>query len=222
MVDKSKETFSVAISSHYYDDFNKEWRIGSYMGVKVYQSDIEKVKQALDLLGIKAWRIQTSEGFGTDIEISPLVKEVERRQKEESDKHNAKMRKLASEFNKLPNILKTWKFRDIIIVLKRGEAKYDPSQSRHVNAAVEYRIKFKKSGDYYFNPKEWITSDGKVQKKKFFEWLSSFIGRTLHRTLHHNGDYLKEHFEVYTEIVKTLKEMRQVRSDYRKKYGMRY
>lgn len=134
-------TYNVYFGSIYVSSFNKQKQLSGFSSVNMDVS-LGKIKQALKLLNIEAWKIEQD---GRIIEMSEFVrKDTEEREKERND-HNKMMVELCKKYNKLPRVFyKTFVLTrkgkmDIEIV--RGEAEYNPKWSSRLQAHLSIKIK---------------------------------------------------------------------------------
>lgn len=157
-----------SIGEHHTKESFLEYGSINTSGLEVPQDDVEKIKEALNLLGVDIWEIST-EGFGgKSIEKSPLLQEWEDRKISDREAHHAEMRKLLEEFNNLPEILGTWKFGSVEVILKRGNAEYKPGYSSSLIGWVHHEINLDGKA-YQVWLSEYISKDGKVLRKRFLQ-----------------------------------------------------
>lgn len=202
-------------------DVTQDWKTkeelagNSFTGVTVYTDNIQDIIKAMELLGIKAFYIKTEGLGGQCLYVSPLVEKTEAKYKAERDVYNIAHQKLVETFNKEPIQLRAWQFGDFSVILERGEAKFDPSFSSHIQASLQLKLlRVNKVIRDWFNVLEYITDDGKIQKKKFLENFGYLISdRDLALT--------KAGEEIAQAMIEKLKEMDSVRREYQNKYDLR-
>lgn len=189
----------------------KELEAGSnYTCIRTYTDDIESVKQALNLMGIEVWYIKKGDAFGEEVEASPLVNKTRQAEEEARNKYDKQMTELCKELNSLPRIVKTWYFGGIKVVLVRPDkAEYVPSYSSKLRGTfgIEIYIGENQVEDNFWLT-EYITEDGKIQRKKFYNNLRR----------HGLEEYAKADFDGIEEFVNNLKQIKEVKDQYRRKY----
>jgi len=205
--------YKIAVGN-YYKDIEGNKVCNGLMGFEVEVDNIEKIKQALQLLNIEAWEICEKGLGGKVLERSQLLIDQEARLNKARDEHNAKMIQLNEEITNLPSILQTWQFGDFTIELKRSPAEYDPNYSSKLRVSLTFQLSRanKPIRDHFF-PTDYITSDGKVQSKKFLTDFGHIINdRDLALT--------KAGEEIAKAMLEKLKEMKETREKFKSKYQL--
>jgi len=175
-----------------YDGQHFEEECNGMSGVEIYTKDIESIKNACELLGLKFFRIEDDD---TTIYKSETVIAQETRRKAESDAVAAAMQAKADAFNALPEVIKQWDLPEgaIVQLKKTGAAEYKRGWSNTSMASggtdiiLSIPATMKASSLY---PSSWITADGKIQKKKLREAFSSWPAAVVEALI---DDGLKEY-----------------------------
>jgi len=159
-----------------YDGQHFEEECTGMSGFEVYTKDIESIKNACALLGLKFFRIEHDHAT---IYESDLVIVQENRHKAESDAAATLMQAKADEFNTLPEVIQEWNLPEgaIVQLKKTGAAEYKRgwSNTNMASGGTDIILSIPgtmKASSIY--PGNWITADSKIQKKKLKEAFSSW------------------------------------------------
>ncbi len=159
-----------------YDGQHFEEECSGMSGFEVYTKDIETIKSACALLGLKFFKIE--DDWTTIYESDPVVAQ-ENRRKAKSDAKAVEMQAKADAFNALPEVIKQWNLPEgaIVQLKKTGAAEYKRGWSNtnmyHGGTDIILSIPGTMRASS-IHPSSWITADGKIQKKKLREAFSSW------------------------------------------------
>ena len=182
-----------------YDGQHFEEECTGMSGFEVYTKDIELIKSACALLGLKFFRIE--DDYTTIYESEPVIAQ-ENRRKAESDATATAMQEKADAFNALPEVIKQWNLPEgaIVQLKKTGAAKYKRGWSNTIMARGGTDIILSIPGTMKVSslyPSSWITADDKIQKKKLRESFSSWPAAVVEALI--NGG-LKEYVQTKQNI----------------------
>lgn len=159
-----------------YDGQHFEEECSGMSGFEVYTKDIESIKSACALLGLKFYKIEDDRT--TIYESEPVIAQ-ETRRKAEYEATAAAMQAKADAFNALPEVIKQWNLPEgAIVQLKKtsaAEYKREWSNTNMASGGTDIILSIPgtmKASSIY--PSSWITNDGKIQKKKLRESFSSW------------------------------------------------
>jgi len=210
----TEKKLHISIGSVTTDWETKEKLAGNwYTGISIETTNLDNVLKAMELLGIEVFIVSEGESSlsANEIYISPLVSKTRQIEKSKKDEYDQQMKTLCKELNSLPRIVKTWYFGAAIkVVLVRPEkSEYNPTRSSKLlgSFGIEIYIGEKQVDDNFWLT-DYITEDGKIQKKKFYENLRR----------HGLEDYAKTDFKGIEEFVNSLKEIKEVKDQCRSKY----
>jgi len=174
--------------------------------IKVFCDKLEDIHAGMISLGLDDDAYEVFDKNGNDVLYrSPIVTEYvddqdAKRAKWEKDAHD-----LLAAFNELPLLIKEWSFGDLVIKLTRTKGEFNRDSGLRLRSNVDFDIYVKGMllPDEGIRPYEYITSDGRLQAKKFRSWNSISL--------------FKDYFDV---VIPKLKEMNDAKRKFRAKWGM--
>jgi len=100
---------------------------------------------------------------------SPIVIEYVEDQKTKRENQKKKAEARLKDFNELPLVIKEWQFGVVTIKLTRTKGVFNRDSGYRIRSDIEYEVYHKGVllPDEHIMPRNYITSDGKVQAKKF-------------------------------------------------------
>lgn len=139
---------------------------GEYMlAVSVVSTDYDLTGVNVLLSGLEMAKKIMEEAYeGRYEELQKCIEEEWKARRRAEEEHK---RQLVEEFNKLPKVLREWTYGEHVkIVLERSDAEYVPTKSDRILGNVYIKL-YVDGAEKHFWFGNYITSDGKIQKKKF-------------------------------------------------------